>query len=318
MRITKIFVAGWLVLPLFLLSCGRREALPAPKISVRLLTTVTGTGRWELAAEQGLGRIAAELDADVARLRVGDAAERRRSMDEQGREGVDLVFCVGPGFDKVVYSVAASSPGTAFVLLPGSAHAPNVGGILFLPEEAGYLAGAAAEAIASSDRVGLLKGSGRPWLDRLEQGFVAGFRARRSGVVVETSDGVEGVRRLIAAGVDVALYASDLVDERVIAAARDSGLVLVATDPELMAAAPDLVVAAVEVDVAEAMLRVARDVHDGTFAGRIFAFDLGSGVLDVVANEAWEPAALESVRDAIEHARSEITAGFVEIEELGF
>ena len=318
MRITKIFVTGWMVLLLSSISCGRREAPPEPKFSVRLLTAVAGNGRWELAAEQGLGRIAAELDADVARLRVGDAAERRVRLDEQGRDGVDLVFCVGSGFEKVLYSEAGASPGTAFVLLPGRAHAPNVGGILFRPEEAGYLAGAAAGAIASSDSVGLLRGSGRPWLEQLEQGFVAGFRTRRGGAVVETGSGVEGVHQLTSAGVEMVLYASDLVDDRVIAAVQDSSLVLVATDPELMASVPDRVVAAVEVDVAEAMLRVAREVHDGTFAGRVFAFDLGSGVLDVVLNEAWDPAALESAREALEHARSEVTAGFVEVEELGF
>ncbi|MCU0305680.1 MAG: hypothetical protein MUC56_16645 [Thermoanaerobaculales bacterium] len=72
------------------------------------------------------------------------------------------------------------------------------------------------------------------------------------------------------------------------------------------------------IDVAEAMLRVAREVHDRSFRGQVYTFDLGSGALDVVlgpglvnADHAGDPIG------ALERARSEITAGWVEIEELG-
>ena len=89
-------------------------------------------------------------------------------------------------------------------------------------------------------------------------------------------------------------------------------------DPALLGIEPDLVVAAVDVDVAEAMLRVAREVHDRRFTGQVFAFDLGSGVLDVVPGTGWgTPERQTALVDAIERARSEITAGWVEIEELG-
>ena len=66
------------------------------------------------------------------------------------------------------------------------------------------------------------------------------------------------------------------------------------------------------------MLRVAREVRDRTFSGRVFAFDLGSGVLDVKLNPDLEAQPGGSdLREALERARSEITAGWVEIEELG-
>ena len=305
------------LLILVTIACRRQEPPQAPRFTVRLLTSLPVSGRWEREAERGLGRVAAELDADVGRLRVGDEAERRTLIGDQGRAGTDLVFCVGAGFEKMLYSEVGAYPNTVFVLLPGRAHAPNLGGILFLPEEAGYLAGAVASALGSTDEVGLLRGGGRPWLELLEQGFAAGFRSRRRRAEIKTAEGSEGVGELAAAGVDVALYASDRSDDAVLAAAHDTDLRLVATDPELMAAEPDLVVAAVEVDVAEAMLRVAREVRDGVFVGRIFAFDLGSGVLDVLLNDALEPESRKAAKEALEHARSEITAGFVELEGMG-
>jgi len=318
MNMRRILAVGLpALLILATIACRRQQPPQAPRFTVRLLTSLPVSGRWEREAERGLGRIAAELDADVGRLRVGDEADRRTLIGDQGRAGTDLVFCVGAGFEKMLYSEVGAYPNTVFVLLPGRAHAPNLGGILFLPEEAGYLAGAVASALGSTDEVGLLRGGGRPWLELLEQGFAAGFRSRRRRAEIKTAEGSEGVGELAAAGVDVALYASDRSDDAVLAAAHETDLRLVATDPELMAAEPDLVVAAVEVDVAEAMLRVAREVRDGVFVGRVFAFDLGSGVLDVRLNDALEPKSRKAAKEALEHARSEITAGFVEIEGMG-
>jgi len=311
----KFLASLLVVLALGMSACLRREV--PPDFSVRLLTSLAVSGRWERAAERGLGRIAAELGADVARIRVGDTADRRSQINGQGRAGVNLVFCVGSGFEKMLYSEVSAFPNTAFVLLQGRANAKNLGGIVFLPEEAGYLAGVVAGTVAPGERVGILRGGGRRWLNQLETGFLAGLESLRPDDEVTTADGPNGVWQLARSGVGVALYSSDRGDPAVLAAVHDAGLKLIATEPELMESEPDLVVAAVEVDVAEAMLRVAREVKDGNFEGRIFTFDLGSGVLDVILSEAIEAENLGAVRDAVEQARSEITAGFVEIAELG-
>ena len=69
-------------------ACGRQEPPPDTGFSVRMLTTRTVSGRWELAAERGLGRIAAELDADVARVRVDDPTQHRAPLADMGQAGV--------------------------------------------------------------------------------------------------------------------------------------------------------------------------------------------------------------------------------------
>ncbi len=301
-----------------LVSCTPDEPPVEPGFRVRLLTSVVVSGRWERAAERGLGLIAAELDADVARVRATGAADQRVRFRELGRNGVDLVFCIGPEVEALVYTEAGAFPDTDFIVIPGEVHGANVASITFMPEEAGYLAGAAAASVVDQPSLGLLRGAGRPWLDLLERGFVAGFRSVHPGAEVVTADGPDGPWQLVAAGVQIALYSSDRIDAQTLAAAHDAGLLLVGADPALLTAEPDLVVAAVDVDVAEAMLRVAREVDDRSFTGQVFAFDLGSGVLDVVPGSGLgSPERDAALRDAIERARSEITAGWVEIEELG-
>jgi len=301
----------------FLAACGPEEQAPADVFTVRVLTSHTLSGRWERAAERGLGLIASELDADVGRLRVDGPTDARTQLGQQGRAGVDLVFCVGACAERPLYAVAATWPRTVFMMLPGDVSADNVGGVRFLPEEVGYLAGAVVGAVAPEDRVGLLRGEGQAWLELLEDGFVAGFHARRRRAVVETADGPSGVEELSSLGIGLAFYACDMADPAVVAAAREAGMLLVTTDPELISAEPDLVVAAVDVDVPEAMLRVAREVRDGTFVGRVYNFDLGSGVLDVRINDSLDPALLAAALEALESARSEVTAGLVEFDELG-
>jgi basic membrane lipoprotein Med (substrate-binding protein (PBP1-ABC) superfamily) len=309
--------AAAVILALLVTSCGRDEQPADTGFSVRMLTVRTISGRWERAAERGLGRIAAELDADVARVRVDDPSDERRLLAEQGRAGVDLVFCVGGTSESALYAVANEFPNTVFVQLPGHARAANVAGIRFLPEEVGYLAGAVAGALGPDRRLGLLHGSGQPWLEPLEEGFVAGFKSRWRRPRVEVAEGAEGVWQLSSAGVVTTLYAADIADPEVLAAAHDAGLQLVVTDPGLIEVAAHTVAAAIDVDVAEAMLRVSREVNDRSFAGREFAFDLGSGVLDVVINPELAPDDLAAANEALEEARAEITAGLVEFDGLG-
>jgi len=311
-----VVVALFLLMTVLTTACGPEDPEPAKPFTVRMLSARSLSGRWERAAERGLGLIAAELDANVARFRVEDQGDARARLAEQGRSGVDLVFC---GVEKMLHSEAAAFPATAFVLLPGRDHGPNVGSIRFLPEEAGYLAGSVAGEIAPDRKVGLLRGVGGAWLEALEDGFVAGFRARQQSgkIAVEVAEGPDGVWKLMSAGIGVALYASDRSDPAVLSAAHNAGILLVTTDPDFMNVEPEVVIAAIEVDVPEAMLRVAREVRDGTFSGRVFSFDLGSGVLDVVLNPDLGADRMVVVADALEEARSEVTAGLVEFDGLG-
>ncbi len=296
--------------------CRRAEPPPQP-MQVRLLTVDPISGRWEKAAEQGLGLIAASLGADVARLRTSDEATRRRVLDEQGRAGVELVFCIGTGFADLLFTEAPAFPGTAFVLLPGRARAANVAGMVFVLDGAGYLAGALAAAASGGDAVGVQRGEGGPWLEDLEDGFSSGFLTRRRGGRVLVAQGADGPWQLVEDGAEVALYSADSADPAVLAAAHDAGLQLVVTDPGLLEADPGVVLAAVRIDVAEAMLRVAREVKDGTFQGRVYAFDQGSGVLDLELGMIPDVDRRIELRKAVEQARAEVTAGYVELEHLG-
>ena len=298
-------------------ACSRDAQPPDTSFSVRLLTPQTISGRWERAAERGSARIEAELDADVARVRIHDPAEERNVLAELGRAEISLVFCIGGYAETALYSAATAYPKTVFVMLPGRARAKNVAGISFVPEEVGYLAGAVAGALSPDGELGILRGDGQPWLEPLEKGYVAGFKSRWRQAEVKVGEGPAGAWELSSAGVLVALYSADRASPEVLAAAHNAGIRLVTTDSELIDTESDTVVAAVEFDVPEAMLRVSREVRDKTFRGRVFAFDLGSGVLNIVVNPVLAPDTRAIAEEALEETRAEITAGLVEFDGLG-
>ena len=89
-----VVVALFLLMTVLTTACGPEDPEPEKPFTVRMLSARSLSGRWERAAERGLGLIAAELDADVARFRVeNDQGDARARLAEQGRSGVDLVFC---------------------------------------------------------------------------------------------------------------------------------------------------------------------------------------------------------------------------------
>ncbi len=309
-------VAGMLALATLAVGCRGEPPAVDERFTVRLVTSAPLSGRWEREAERGLGRLAVELGADVARVRAWNPEDRRTVLQQVAADGADLVFCVGSGFEDLLFSEGPALGASRFVVVPGSSRSDTVASIRFLTEGAGYLAGAAAAALSGPAPVGVLRGAGRPWLEALESGFAAGVEGGDSRRPVVFAAGAEGAWELARGGVRTALYAADVPDAAALAAAHDAGLLLVAPDPMLMASMPDMFFAAVELDVAEAMVRLARDVRDGTFDGRGLEFDLGSGALDVHLSTSLG-VVTPAVHERLAEARTEVLAGFVEVEELG-
>jgi len=302
----------------------RRAAAPAsqatPAVTGRVaLVAGAETAPWWLEkAQKGLARVAEEIHAEPTDLGVVAPEAYRDAVDGLGRSGVDLVFCLGAGWAQVVYTESVAYPDTRFVVVGAESPGETTTGVTFGGEEATYLGGVLAATLGSSQRIGILTGGGGAWLDRLEEGYVAGFHSLDRKAEVVRFAGTEGVGALVQAGAKVAFYSAEQADPEVLAAARAGGLDLVLVDPQPLAKGEEPVVAAVEIDLPEAMLRVAREADSEGFRGRTYTFDLGSGVIDLEVSPRLRANEGASLIDAMAQARAEITAGIAEIEKLGF
>ncbi len=247
-------------------------------------------------------------------IRVHTAQERRSALEAAGRHGLEVVLCVGPGFERPVLSVAPRFPRTAYVLDHGEVVEPNVARIEFLFSGAAYLGGVAA-AVVGGSTVGIVDPGGDPERDDIEAGFEQGFRCRYPWGRVELAAGVGGIQTLPDAGVDIALYSAGSPNSGLLAVAEASGVRLVTVGQPRHVASSNLVIASIIADVPEAVRRVVADVVDDTFTGKVYAFDLGSGVVDLRLHPSL--AENEELGEALDQARDAVNAGMVEIEALG-
>ncbi len=300
----------------------RKVPPPAPAMRVGLIVSASpGDAPMVRQARAGLGRLKTDLNAAgwVRIVRTEHAG--RIALRAAGRAKEQLVFCLGPGFSDTLYEEAIAYPGTWFVLIPGKITGPNIASIDFATGEPGYLAGVAAGAVEGRKGAvaGIIREDGPDlFFSRAEGGFTKGFEATVRGGRVLTADGPQGIPALVSAGVRIALDTSEATDPGVIAACRKAGMLLATADPKLVSQAPDVVFGTLHVDLGEAMSRVAQEVWAGTMSSKLYRFDLGSGVVGFTLNRSSAVASGPRVHDAVEKAKADVTAGIVEIEELGW
>ena len=259
--------------------------------------------------ETGLG-----LTATARRSGPGERLERVL-LDAAREEGTVLVVCLGPGCDAATFTVAPVEPTVRFVVVPADGGERNVAGVTFAIDEAAYIAGAVAGALGPGAEVVLVDGPGCG--SAVREGLENGLRSRdRTGTLREISRADLLAGRATVSGAAMAVLCPGPEGDRIATALADSGAIVTTFDPAVADRLDGAPCAVIEVDLAEAVLRAARDLVERDVAGRAYTFDVGSGVVRFRfcgrCRDRLPPDALEAAREATD----EVTAGIAEIEEL--
>jgi len=137
----------------------------------------------------GLQRAGKELGVQTRVVQSNSPAEYIPNLSALARQGYDLV--IGVGFTEIdaMKAVAKQFPKTHFAIVDvanaDEGGLPNVEGLLFKEQEAGYLAGYAAGLAAKAQggkAVSSVGGQKQPPVDRYIAGFQAGAKAADPGV----------------------------------------------------------------------------------------------------------------------------------------
>jgi basic membrane protein A len=137
----------------------------------------------------GLQRAERELGVHGRVVQATSPADYIPNMSSLAKQGYNLVIGVGFTEIEAVKAVAKQYPKTHFAVVDVSnadeGGLPNVEGLLFKEQEAGYLAGYAA-GLAAKDRggkaVSSVGGQKQPPVDRYIAGFQAGAKAADPGI----------------------------------------------------------------------------------------------------------------------------------------
>ena len=319
---------------LLLAACGGDdgsggEATTAPsEFKIALVTDVgqlNDRGFNQLAYE-GLQRAEKDLGVQIRVAQSRSAADYLPNYTSLARQGFDLVIGVGFAQGESIAQAAKSFPDTKFAIidvdqttLPG--RPPNLLGILFREEQAGYLAGvlAALSATKSPPVVSSVGGFKEPPVDRFIAGYQAGAEYAKPGI--QTLNGYssdwddqakckELALNQIARGSTVVFQVAGGCGLGALDAAREKRVWGIGVDADQSFLGKHVLTSSVK-RVDEAVFRVVRSVTDGTWKGGVnVTFGLAEdGVgLGKISSEVPEES-----RQMLEDVRRKILAGEVSI-----
>jgi basic membrane protein A len=184
------------VLVLVLTACGSKKSsqnppAAAPTFKVGLSTDIGGLNDrgFNHLAYVGLQRAATGLNVKTRVVQATSAADYVPNLAALAKQGYNLIIGVGFTEIQALETVAKEFPHTHFAIVDVSnadeGSLPNVEGLLFKEQEAGYLAGYAA-GLAAKERggkaVSSVGGEKQPPVDRYIAGFQAGAKAADPGI----------------------------------------------------------------------------------------------------------------------------------------
>lgn len=167
---------------------------------------------WNQAGYTGLEEIKAKLGAETAYVEKVGQADQAEALSDFARRGFNLVYAHGGQFDAAAKQVAAQFPKTFFVVVNGSATAPNVASLRLDNLQVSYLCGILAASVSKTGKLAYI--AGQEFLATQEElrGFTLGAKSVKPAIEVkhtftgdwnDAAKAKEAVDALVSAGADV-------------------------------------------------------------------------------------------------------------------
>lgn len=139
------------------------------------------------SAWEGVQRAQRELDAQVKFIETTDAKDYAKNIDQFAQEGYDVIVTVGFAIGQATVEAAKKYPNIKFIGVDQFQEStlPNLAGLIFDEDKAGYLAGALAGLLTKSGTVGQVLGTPIvPPVEKFGVGYIAGAKAANPQVRV--------------------------------------------------------------------------------------------------------------------------------------
>ncbi|HZP74097.1 MAG TPA: BMP family ABC transporter substrate-binding protein [Gaiellaceae bacterium] len=328
----RIIVLGALVAALALAAsgCGSGTATSTTKASSFKVGLSTDTGGlndrgFNHLAYVGLQRAAAQFGVQTRVVTSNTPADYIPNLSALAKQGYNLVIAVGFTEIDALKAVAKQYPKTHFAIVDVSnadeGGLPNVEGLLFREQEAGYLAGYAA-GLAAKDRggkaVSSVGGEKQPPVDRYIAGYEAGAKAADPGIQTlnDYSQDFENQARCkevalnqIAAGSVVVFQVAGGCGLGALDAAQEQGVWGIGVDADQGYLGPYVLTSALK-RVDTSVFDAIGDAKSGHFkGGRDAVYGIDVGGVGIGKFSAKAPAGIAA---KVEQVKKEIAAGKIE------
>ncbi|MGI5485952.1 BMP family lipoprotein [Microtetraspora malaysiensis] len=225
----------------------------AAKAKVGLAYDIGGRGDQSFndAAAAGLDKAKAEFGLETNELETtpGETdAQKEERLRLLAGGGFNPIIAVGFAYSGSVKKVAAEFPDVKFAIIDDAdATGPNVSNLVFAEEQGSFLVGAAAALKSKKGSVGFVGGVEVPLIQKFEAGFVAGAKAVKSDIKIQTkylsqppdftgfndpAKGKTAAQGMYDAGADVVYQAAGGSGGGVFEAAKDAGAMAIGVDSD--------------------------------------------------------------------------------------
>ncbi|MFZ5856181.1 MAG: BMP family ABC transporter substrate-binding protein [Chloroflexota bacterium] len=282
-------------------------------------------------AYQGLLQANADLNIDGVQYAStgGDYHQALQTCVDAPNE---LCIAIGFGMATAAQDAADNNPGTKFAILDASYDTPpsNLRGILFNEKQVGYLAGALAAGMTSSNDVGVVAGMQIPPVERFVDGYRNGAQCNGpvdvlvnyTGTFGDPAVGEAAAADMLARGADVIFAAAGVTGNGAILYAAQNGgwSIGVDTDQYLTVfgngtvAGSDKLLSSAMKRLDNAVYQTIQDLLAGTFSSATVTMDLSNGGVGLAPYHETDSVIPQSVKDNLDAIKAGIISGVINID----
>ncbi|MDL1911065.1 BMP family ABC transporter substrate-binding protein [Chloroflexi bacterium CFX6] len=294
MRRLQAALAGWFIAALFLSACVSATPDCASE-NVFCVGLVTNIGKvndksFNQSAWEGVYQSQRELGAQVQYIETVDPKDYDKNIAAFADENYDVIVTVGFSMSEATLKAAGLHPNVKFIGVDQfqEEEIPNVVGLIFPEDQAGFLAGALAARMSKTQQIGAVCGPDViPPVWRFGEGYRAGaaYADSLSGAATkvliayhENNDiaftdvewGAETAKSMMDQGVDVIFGCGGVTGNSAITTAAEAGAYVIGVDTDqyltLPEAAPRMLSSAMKL-ITPGVLNLIRLAREGNFPG---------------------------------------------------
>src|SRR5688572_2070670 len=267
---------------------GAGDGATGEGMKIGLVTDIGGLNDrgFNSLANQGLEQAADELGVEIRVLESQSDADYIPNLSTLAEEGFDLIITNGFLMGEATHQAAEEFPDTSFAIIDfayggegceetNSCELPNLQGLVFKEQEAGYLVGYLAGLVTESNTISSVGGLKIPPVDRFIAGFQKGALDANPDVTtlngysqdfVDQAKCKEVALDQIAEGSDVVFQVAGGCGLGALDAAQEEGIWGIGVDADQAFLGEHVLTSAVK-RVDQAVFETIQAVVDGTFEG---------------------------------------------------
>jgi basic membrane lipoprotein Med (substrate-binding protein (PBP1-ABC) superfamily) len=226
------------------------EAAPAEgagDLSVGLVTDIgqVNDGTFNQFAHEGATQAADEYGLEYSYIETQAPGEYEQNIDTMLDENFDVIVTVGFLIADATYAAAEANPDTTFIGVDqdfsGDRTLPNLIGIQFREDQAGFLVGALAGMMTESDIVGFVGGVEIPPVQKFRNGYAHGIQYVNPDATlldvyipdfVAPAEGASAAQQQMGEGADVIFGAGGKTGSGAISEAAAEGIYVIGVDQD--------------------------------------------------------------------------------------